>query len=96
MSKKLVKATGNGDIDTVKSLLNDGHDIDYYGDSNVTALICAAYNGDFDVVKLLISEGADLTIADKDGTAFDNAMLKGHIEIAEFIKEAEKKIIGKL
>ncbi len=96
MSEDLINATKKGDVKAVKEIIDAGVDINYRQPcGSATALIWAAYKGYFDVVQLLIAEGADFTIADKDGTPLENAMLKDHTKIVEFIKQTEQKGIWK-
>ena len=52
-----------------------------------TAVMFAAAEGQLEVVKTLVANGADLSMLDQDGeSAYDFALLKGHTEVAEYIK----------
>jgi ankyrin repeat protein len=55
----LVDACANGNLDIVKDLVKNGHNIHY---QNELPLRWACYNGNIDVVKYLLSLGADLNI----------------------------------
>lgn len=58
---KLVNASGRGDLDTVRSLVDSGVDATTYGN---LAVQLASGNGHLEVVKYLVSVGADVTAYD--------------------------------
>jgi len=67
-SSPLIKATRNGDLETVKQLLQAGTDIDaVYFRLNVTLLHVAAAEGHVEVVKYLLTQGADVHTINRDG-----------------------------
>ena len=54
------------------------------GDVGFTPLMEAAYNGQAAMVDLLLRHGADPAMRDGDGkTAWDHALLRGHVSLAE-------------
>ncbi len=70
-----------GHNDIVKTLLENGVDVNMTGNSIVsnTALICAAYYGHESTVKLLIDSGADMSHQNKRGnSALHDAVSRGH------------------
>ncbi len=60
-------AAEEGNVDTLKSLLGRGVDINARDASNSTLLVRAAAKGNFDVVRLLIERGAEVDSRDKWG-----------------------------
>jgi ankyrin repeat protein len=83
LNDKLKEAACKGNVGEVQSLLAQGvHPDGEYG----LPLILAAYNGQMGVVKILLEAGASADFSDKDGTAADNARLKGHSAIADVIE----------
>ncbi|MCG7852323.1 MAG: ankyrin repeat domain-containing protein, partial [Methanosarcinaceae archaeon] len=59
-SPALIKASDQGNIDTVKLLLDKGANIDYQFDNDgETALMKASARGHAEVVKLLLDRGAN-------------------------------------
>jgi ankyrin repeat protein len=66
-----------GDLAIVKSLIEQGADINARDTSGRTALHYAVEYGHEDVVELLIANGADMNVKDKDGNA------PGHVALGE-------------
>lgn len=85
-----------GDVATVKSLLDRGADInekDVYGK---TALMKAAEKGDIDTVKTLLDRGADANIkTDQGGTALLAAAYGGHAAVIQALLENGAKVNAK-
>ena len=78
-SDALIRASGDGDGDTVRTLLAEGADPNTRGPSGVNALMAAALGGHADVIELLLNGGADVDAADNDGaTALMAAAESGH------------------
>ena len=70
--KAFIEAAKNGDIETVRYLINSEVDIDVQDNDGNTALIMASQNGYFDIVKLLVDNGAYIEIKNNSGcTAID-------------------------
>ena len=55
----LILASGDGDCNMVKMLLENGADIEAINERGTTALIRASEYGKYDVVKILLENGAD-------------------------------------
>ena len=92
----LIKASENGDTETVKMLLEKGADVnaktmDYFG---VTALIQASYYGHTEIVKkLLATKGILVNKKDNYGsTALIKASHEGHPEIVRLLLDAGANI----
>lgn len=70
----LLDAAGNGDIATVRSMIDKGADINTQNDKGETALIRAIREEHVKIVRLLLENGADISLRDKnDNNAFDHA-----------------------
>jgi len=79
-------AVEEGSIDTVKSLLEQGVDINARDASNKTPLHRAAAKGNFDVVRLLIEQGAEVDPCDELGrTPLYSASRSGHLEVSRLL-----------
>ncbi len=86
----LIVAAGEGHIEVVKFLLDNGADVNIKGTNGIdTALMSAAGGGHKEIVKLLIDKGADVNaIGSKGRTALAIAVDKNHSEIIEMLKRA--------
>ena len=79
-------AAEQGDIDTIKSLLERGMDINARNASNKTPLDRAAAKGNVDVVRLLIEGGAEVDSRDKWGwTPLRVSSRDGHVEVSRVL-----------
>ncbi len=78
----LTKAAGDGDINTVKKLLDEGADKDYDG-----ALLSAAYKGHTEIARLLIEKGADVNAIIHNTRVLAYAALTGHTKTAQLLVE---------
>jgi hypothetical protein len=86
----IVLGASNGDENMVKKALEKGADINCseYNSTNATPLIVAAENGHKNIVNLLLDNGADFEAVDVHGReAVASALLKGHLEIAQWLLE---------
>jgi ankyrin repeat protein len=63
----LLFAAREGDVDTVKTMLDAGVDIDYGDVDNVSALVVAIMNKRYTLAKFLIDRGADVNLVDAAG-----------------------------
>ncbi len=80
-------AAGKGDINTVKTLLDQGADVNETFDS-LTPLMRASEGGHIEVVKMLLDRGADINAKSNIGrTALSIAANKGHINIVNILLE---------
>jgi len=83
----LMDAAEEGDINTVKALLDKGEDVNKKG-PDYTALMVASARGNTDVVRLLIDRGADVNMVVSTGMcALAFAVENGHTGIVEFLVE---------
>jgi hypothetical protein len=90
----LPKAALEGQTNVVKSILDNGADVnergrcDWRWDPSVTTLSCAAYGGNIETVKVLIERGADVNARSNDGwTPLMSAAYIGHASIATLLIE---------
>ncbi|NOT13439.1 MAG: ankyrin repeat domain-containing protein [Methylococcaceae bacterium] len=89
---KLIEAVENGEIDRIKSLLNEGVDIEQKDDYGWTALNWAAGKGNTSIVEILLSAGANISNVGRDKrTAYQIALAAAHIETASALQKAEQK-----
>ncbi len=65
-SSELVEAAGNGQVETVRLLLDQGAKVDGPNEWGVVPLLAAA-DGHHDVIVLLLARGADSTVSDDHG-----------------------------
>ena len=84
----LMTAAEQGDVNTVKDLLDKGADVNETGDFHSTALRQAAEKGNIGVIKLLLDRGANVNAQDAGGeTALLVAALKGHSDAVKLLIE---------
>lgn len=89
----LIEAAEAGDIKLVKSLLDQGADVNYQNELGKTALIFAAYNGHEKVVELLLMNGARIDQVNYSGnTALILSAAKGYKKIVETLLKNGAKI----
>jgi len=79
-------AAEEGNIDTLKSLLERGVDINAHDTSNQTPLDRAAAKGNVDIVRLLIERGAKVDSRDKRGwTPLHESSQYGQLEVSRVL-----------
>ena len=79
----LFDAAGRGDLKSVETFLQDGHDVDERGHNAETPLIAAALAGELAIAELLIARGADVMARNKGGlTPLHAAAYSGDAEVA--------------
>jgi len=79
-------AAEEGNIDTLKSLLERGADINARDASKQTPIDGAAVKGHVDVVRLLIERGAQVDLCDKWGrTPLQFSSRYGHVEVSRVL-----------
>ena len=69
----LFLAAGEGRLDAVRYLLDQGADVNARDARGRTALTEAAFSGNASVIKELIQRGADANVVSDEGTALDVA-----------------------
>jgi ankyrin repeat protein len=74
-----------GDTAAVKTLLNQGVDVNMRGKDNNTPIMEAAYAGKLETVKLLLERGADLSVRKNDGATVIG-LAGAHPEIVELFQ----------
>jgi hypothetical protein len=85
----LITASKEGDIKTVKALLERGADVNEQDKEGWTALMYAAARGDSALVKLLLASEAKIDEWNQDGaTALGLAAQEGHKEVARLLRKA--------
>ena len=65
----LLTAAGDGDLETVKSLIDEGVDVNTADDYGITPLMQSVAGGNVDLVKYLLSVGANVDARDNDGSS---------------------------
>lgn len=82
-------AVSHGDVQTVRTLLAQGADVDSRDHFGQTALMLAAHAGHREIVETLIAHRANLDITAKFGlSALMLAIVAGHVEIANLFAPA--------
>jgi ankyrin repeat protein len=82
----LFLAAGEGKLEAVRYLLDEGADVNAREKPGDTALTEATFYGRLDVVKELLFRGADINAIGNEGTALDIAVKKRYAGIAELLK----------
>ncbi|EET90084.1 MAG: ankyrin repeat domain-containing protein [Candidatus Micrarchaeales archaeon] len=86
LNAKLVRAAANGNINTVKELLEDGADANAKTRDGRTALLMAIPGGHLNIVELLVKNGADVNKQGKDGsTAVMLSVQNLYLDILKFL-----------
>lgn len=88
----LCAAAENGEIETVRSLLQQGVNIHARNEDGETPLYLAAEAGHADIVTLLLDAGAQINARDKDGkTPLHLAAQMGHAEVVAILLEEKRE-----
>ncbi|WP_341755614.1 ankyrin repeat domain-containing protein [Candidatus Tisiphia endosymbiont of Ptychoptera albimana] len=87
MGNRLYDAAHHGDINLVKSLLNQGYNINEQdSDEGITPLHLAAWFGHIAIAELLVTRGADINMRNNYGkTPLHDAAEKGYTNIVELL-----------
>jgi ankyrin repeat protein len=85
-SAPLLLAAGEGRLDAVRYLLDQGADVNARDERGRSALTEAAFNGNASVLKELILRGAELNAPSDEGTALDIATKTKHEQAVELLK----------
>ncbi|HEY4553062.1 MAG TPA: ankyrin repeat domain-containing protein, partial [Bacillaceae bacterium] len=89
-SQHMVTAAENGDLITVKNLLDQGADINQTDESGRTPIMAATYAHETKMVEYLLSNGADINKRDHmKNNPFLYAGAEGYNDILELLIEAE-------
>ena len=86
LGNPLFLAAGEGKLDAVRYLLDEGANVNASEKQGHTALAEAAYYGHIDVVKELLLHGADINAVSDDGTALDIAVSRKNTAAADLLK----------
>jgi ankyrin repeat protein len=84
--RPLFLAAGEGKLDVVRYLLDEGADVNARENWGSTPLIEAAYSGHADVIKELLLRGADINVISEQGTALDTAINRNNTAVAELLR----------
>jgi len=88
----LMVAAASGNITALRTLVNDGVNLDETDREGKTALMYASEGGHVEVVKFLIENRANPNLKAKNGkTAMMFASDRGHTEIVQILKNAGEK-----
>ncbi len=82
----LLLAAGEGRLDAVRYLLDQGADVNARDERGRSALTEAAFNGNAFVIKELILRGAELNALSDEGTPLDIAIDTKHEDAIELLK----------
>jgi len=77
-----------GDLAGVKKYIENGTDVNFRYDYNITILMAASNAGKIEIVKYLVKNGADINLNDESeygGSALFNASAEGHLEIVKYL-----------
>ncbi len=82
----LYLAAGEGRVEVVRYLLDEGADVNAREKFGDTALTEAVFNGQLAAVKELLLRGADVNAIADGGTALDIAINRNHSAIADLLR----------
>lgn len=82
----LLLAAGEGRLDAVRYLLDQGADVNARDERGRSALAEAAFYGNVSVIKELILRGADINAISDEGTALDIAVHTKHADVVGLLK----------
>jgi ankyrin repeat protein len=82
----LYLAAGEGRLEVVRYLLDEGADVNAREAFGRTALSEAVFYGQSAVIRELVFRGADLNVIGKDGTALDIAIKKNNPAAADLLR----------
>jgi len=85
-------AAETGQVNTVRTLLENGVDVDAKNAKGATALWLAASNGHLEVVRLLLEKGAAVDAKNDNGvTPLWTAAANGHLEVVRLLLRARSR-----
>jgi ankyrin repeat protein len=80
----LMRAALDGDIESVKALINQGMDINRRDENGRTALMFAVVNRHYETMKVLLEHGADVNArSNVGGTALMGAAMAGELSMVQ-------------
>lgn len=82
----LFLAAGEGRLNAVRYLLDEGADVNLRGEYGNTALTEATYYGHMSVIKELLMRGADVNALSIDGTPLDIAVGRNNVAVIDLLK----------
>jgi ankyrin repeat protein len=83
-------ASGEGNMEIVKLLLENSADINAAG-ATLPAILVAASNGHINVVKLMLEKGAIVNLKDeREYEAVMNAAHNGHLQVVKLLMSEEE------
>jgi uncharacterized protein len=82
----LFLAAGEGRLNSVRYLLDQGADVNVRDDRGRTALTEAAFYGNAEVIKELLRRGADANAITDEGTALDISIKAKHLTLIDLLK----------
>jgi uncharacterized protein len=82
----LFLAAGEGRLNAVRYLLDEGADVNLRGEYGNTALTEATYYGHASVIKELVMHGADVNVMSIDGTPLDIATGRNNVTVIDLLK----------
>ncbi|XP_048247158.1 ankyrin repeat domain-containing protein 50-like [Haliotis rufescens] len=96
-STLLHKASGEGNLDLAKEILNGGLlNVNTRGSYGLTPLMWAALNGHYYVFEYLKQEGGDMTLKDSDGDSIlSMACVGGNMDIVKYVFLREPTLINR-
>jgi hypothetical protein len=92
----LLLAAGEGRLDAVRYLLDQGADVNARDERGRTALTEATFYGNAPVIKELVLRGADVNAISDEGTSLDIAVNTKHEAIAELLKHYGAKSVNEI
>jgi ankyrin repeat protein len=85
-ARPLSLAAGEGNLEVVRYLLDEGAEINARDHLGGTALIEAAYAGKINVIKELLLRGGDINLISEQGTALDVAVTRNNTAAADLLR----------
>lgn len=82
----LFLAAGEGRLNAVRYLLDEGADVNLRGDYGNTALTEATYYGHPTVIKELLQRGANVNVRSIDGTPLDIAIGRNNVAVIDLLR----------
>ena len=80
-------------VDEIRSLLDQGANVNAVDANGVTLLIAASYNGQVEIVRLLLAKGAQVDKAEGSGfTPLHIASQQGHTEIVKLLLDKNAQV----